>query len=485
MRASDKSEYLSLLDQKITYLCEQSYYVFFQQAWKIIEPTTNLVLTPHIKYLCDIAQKNIIDLIYNGRINYETIIINIPPGESKSSIFTKILNAWIWIHDPSFRIITNSYNNDLALDQAMKTRDIIQSNWYKDRWGHIVQLKQDMKSKSRYGTTETGIRQATSTGGAATGFHCQLWIDDDPLNVKQSYSELHRKEALLHSNQTVPSRIKNGFRILVMQRLHDEDPTGDMLRKLEKRILHIKLPASTDGEIKPENAVSLYHDGLLDPIHLNRKTLAEKKEDLGAVMFNQQYMQEATPVGGNIVLEKWFQIINEKELPGNITWDMWVDGAYTNSTANDPTGIMIAGYSRTTKAMYVKFTKDAFMEMPQLLKVIPEIADLHDISHKSRVFIEPKASGKSLRQMINNETNLSAVEIKSHLVSEGKMARIQTAAPKVEAGKVILVKGSWNDPFVAQITGFPNAKHDEYVDLIGYATQHYFKKKSGGIKRRN
>jgi predicted phage terminase large subunit-like protein len=66
------------------------------------------------------------------------------------------------------------------------------------------------------------------------------------------------------------------------------------------------------------------------------------------------------------------------------------------------------------------------------------------------------------------------------LVQEGKEARIQSAAPKIEAGRVYLVRGAWNDVFVSQLTGFPKAAHDEAVDLIGYATEKYFRKKRKG-----
>lgn len=458
--------------------CFNSYFEFFKDAWKVIEPTTKLVLTPHIKYLCDTIEKEIKDLIYHKKINYDVIIVNIPPGESKSTIFTKILNAWIWLHDPSFRIITNSYSADLSLEHSQKTRDIVTSQWYIENWSDKVQLKGDMKKISRYGTTATGIRMATSTGGSGTGFHCKLWIDDDPLNVKKAYQEVMRKEALNHSNKTVPSRVKMGFRIIVSQRLHEDDPSGDMLRKVNKRILHIKLPARITGDVQPEEARKLYKNGLLDPINLNETKLQEIEEELGTVDFNQQYMQESVPEGGNKIKEQWYNIINENELPSYLTWDMWVDGAYTKSTENDPSGILITAYR--DKKLYIKYFYEKFMEMPELLKEIANIENVHEFTSKSKCLIEPKASGKSLKQLINtnDKINISAVEITSSLVSEGKEARLQVAAPRVEAGQVYLIKGQWNEKFLYQITKFPNAKHDEAVDLQGYAVEYYFPKRN-------
>ena len=95
-----------------------------------------------------------------------------------------------------------------------------------------------------------------------------------------------------------------------------------------------------------------------------------------------------------------------------------------------------------------------------------------------RVFIE--------KQMLKNLTRLNVAEIKGKVVSDGKTARIKAAAPTCEAERAYLVEGHWNEVFLEQATAYPNGKHDEHPDNLGYVVHRCFlKKKRRGIKRGN
>ena len=271
-----------------------------------------------------------------------------------------------------------------------------------------------------------------------------------------------------------------------MQRLHVDDPTGHELQKTEKRMEHICLPAEYNEEtVKPKEAKSLYVDGLLHPLRLPLTKLAKLKEDLGSYGYAGQYDQEPTPKGGGKIKKDWFEYCHAKEVPGRIVWDIWVDGAYTKKTENDPTGLLVAGYWPRTKTMYIKHFFEARMELPEFMEFLPQYAKMHKIGNKSKVYFEPKASGKSMKQSARKATNLSAVEIKSSLVAEGKEARAQCAAVKFQASRIIFVKGSWNKGLEDQLMMYPKFKHDEGIDLCGYSSEEYFDKdRQRGVKSR-
>lgn len=447
---------------------KNDYYSFFCFFWPLISDE-KLIRAKHIKYICDeltILGNSIINRL---KPEFDWYIINIPPGTSKSSMVSILWPTWLLANDPSIFTINSSYSSDLSDGFVRKSKKVIDSQTFKLLFGEIAFTKE---TESFFETSKGGGRYATSTGGTIVGIHGNILISDDPLSVEQSYSKAARDRANRFLTSTLPERVRNKSItpiVLVMQRLHDDDPTGHILGK-GANVKHICLPAELSEKATNKE---LYDNGLLDPIRINKEVISKKKIELGAFGYSGQYDQQPHPEGGGKIKKEWFNFIHEKELPGNLIWDLWVDGAYTKQTENDPTGLLLT--ANQENRLYIQRFHSAHLEMPELLKLIPNFVT--SFTEKSKVFIEPKATGKTLRQLLTKDTRLNAVEIESHLVSEGKEARIQTAAPKVESGRVYLVKGQWNDEFIHQLEGFPTAKHDEAVDLLGYAVDYYFDKK--------
>jgi phage terminase large subunit-like protein len=78
---------------------------------------------------------------------------------------------------------------------------------------------------------------------------------------------------------------------------------------------------------------------------------------------------------------------------------------------------------------------------------------------------------------------LAAVDINGYLVREGKESRAQVAAKYIESGRVKLIKGSWNEAYIDQMTKFPNSKHDEFIDLSGYSCEYHFREVQKNMNR--
>ena len=124
--------------------------------------------------------------------------------------------------------------------------------------------------------------------------------------------------------------------------------------------------------------------------------------------------------------------------------------------------------------LYITNFHAGYMEMPELLTFIQGFSDNNGVDARSSVMIEPKASGKTLKQLLSEHTRLNAIEIKGKHINEGKMARVDSCTPTIQSGKVKILKGSWNDAFILELCTFPNAKHDEAVDCLCYAVYDKF-----------
>jgi len=464
---------------------KDSYWRFFKNAWKVIEPETTLKENWHMIYICEELEK-VARRIISGIPRDAHLIINVPPATTKSTLITVAFPAWCWILEPSLKILTMSYASDLALIHAVKSRDIIQSNWYQDLFGGIFSLKYDVNKKSEYQNDRYGHRIAFGVGGGATGKHGDLNICDDPLNPKMAASEAETKKVNDWWDNTISNRFTDPLvaqKILVMQRLSKNDLTGHCLTKGDK-YRQICLPAEKSKHIKPIEKASKYVNDLLDPVRLSRPVLEDFRVELGAQGYAGQYGQTPTAEEGNLVNPEWFgrfdipTIIQEAFNQGvDLSWDFFIDSAFTEKTTNAPTAIMAA--ARILGHLYVRHTQRVWMELPELIKFIPGYVSAHGYSEGSRIFIEPKASGLPAAQMLRRYTKLNI--ILDTAPTTDKVSRLKACLPFMEAGRQKLLKDSdWIEMYCGELKTFPFSDYKDLTDITTMAINRTQEQDSGG-----
>lgn len=466
----DKIELIELLDVKHSRIAKNSLVDF------ILYCKSDYQVNWHHKLICDKLQG------FWSDPDKKKLMLFVPPQHGKSEIVSRFFPSFVLGLNPDIKIVAASYSSDLSKSFNRDVQRIIESKEYRDVFPKTMLNSERVASDSggQYlrNTEEfeivnkKGSYKSVGVTSGLSGRPVDLGIIDDPIKDSiEASSTVYRERIWEWYISVLEARLHNDSKVvLIMTRWHQDDLAGRLLKHQPNEWDVIKIPAIKEEGGDKEDTRTI-GEALWPKKHSLTKLLKTKK--LSPTSFESLYQQNPIPKGGGKVKKDWFQFCHEKEVP-RVTWDLWVDGAYTESTKNDPSGLMLAGFHERTKKLYIKHAHSAFMEMPEMLKFIGQYGKLHDLRGRSRIRFEPKASGKSFRQMVNAVSKMSAVEIKSHLVQEGKEARLQTASPKIEAGKVVLVEGTWNKDFIHQITGYPNVKHDEYVDLIGYACDLYF-----------
>ena len=150
----------------------------------------------HHRYICDIVQR-----VIDGGL--KNVVINVPPGSSKTEIVSINLIARGLAINPRARFLHISYSDDLALLNSQTARDIVQSDEFQEHWP--LAIADDAKSKKRWNVVLDGQKvggvYAVSLGGQITGFRAGHmapgWqgaiIIDDPLKVEDAYSKTKRE----------------------------------------------------------------------------------------------------------------------------------------------------------------------------------------------------------------------------------------------------------------------------------------------------
>ena len=442
----------------IKYKCERSLLFYARYIYKE-NHNRNFVLSPHFIKIAEF-----LEAVYNGEITRG--IINVPPRYGKTELVIKIFVSWCIAKQNQSKFIHLSYSDALALDNSAQTKEYIQSQAYQDLWK--MQLKKDAQSKGKWFNEFGGGMYATASGGAITGFGAGVSevkgfsgaiLIDDPLKPDDAFSDVKRKSVNERYNNTIRSRVNNRETpiIVIMQRLHEDDMSGFLLDGGSgEEWTHLCMPAIDENN---------------NPLYPDKHTFAELEQirQADSYTFAGQYMQIPAPDEGGEIKKEWFEIINKNEIPmSNMNWELIIDGAYTKNTANDPTGFQVG--AKHNNNYYILSSIDKYLELPELLREIPRYIDSLGVK-VSFILIEPKASGKSLKQMISTTTKYPVAEIKTAFVNNSKIENVRASSNYVEGGRVKLIQGTWNEHFLKQVGTFPNAKHDEHIDLLCYGVE--------------
>lgn len=222
------------------------------------------------------------------------LIINVPPGFSKTEIACINYMARGLAKNPMSRFLHLSYSDSLVLQNSATAREMIKSPRYQAMWG--VTVKTDTDSKKIWHTTDNGGVTATAAGGQVTGFRAGhmdpdqftgALLIDDPVKPDDAYSETIRGKVNDGYNETIASRValESVPIIIIMQRIHWDDLSGYLLRGGSgEQWHHLCLPVKIDNaEEYPKeytHGIQIPHgltDGWLWPFKLNEQHEAALK----------------------------------------------------------------------------------------------------------------------------------------------------------------------------------------------------------------
>jgi predicted phage terminase large subunit-like protein len=452
------------LEEVEAHLYKKSYYEFFLACFNILEPQTKIVSNWHIQYICDQLQQ-LIENVASGVEKDKDLVINIPPRNFKSMLTTVCLNAWAWTNYPYIKFISCSYSGALAAEHCQKTRIIIESQWYQDRFGDVFQMSKDQNQKTFFQNDKGGERQISSTGSSATGKGGDIIIFDDILNPTLARSALERENAKAYYFQTMYSRLNNpktGVRIIVEQRLHEEDITGLLLTRDKAGCEHICLPSEISNDISPQGLAQSYQDGLLFPDRLPKNQLEKLKLGLGSEQYATQYLQRPSPEGGLMIKSEWLQQrFIASNLPAVIARQFTSDTAYGIKNGGDYNATLC--WSMHDDKLYCWNYYHSIDDFPTFLRNHKSFLEVQKYTDQSISYFEPKATGQSVIQTLKAE-GINAKELPSP--KDSKQVRVSSILAMLEAGRVYFQAGVDWSPLIEECKMFPNGKNDDLVDVF-------------------
>lgn len=395
------------------------------------------------------------------------LTVTMPPRYLKSVTISVAWVAWMLGKDPSLRFVCVSYSADLAAKHATDCRAIMQSDWYR-RIFPKTRLRGSGGSVMDFATTKGGGRLSTSVGGTLTGRGGDIIVIDDPIKPDDANSETMRERVRSWYSNTLVSRLNDkskGAIILVMQRVHEEDLAGHLLKAGGQTHLSLPAVAEADEEIPVgEGRVHRRREG--EALHPERESLdrlGHNREVMGSAVFSAQYQQAPVPAGGLVVQRDWFRYYDNEpgRRPGDQIVQSW-DTATKDGALNDYS-VCITALKRG-RLIYVLDVFRGKLNFPDLKR---KVVGLAQYWQANTLLIEDAASGAQLIQQLR-EDNMAGIPRPLARRPEGdKASRLWGQTARIEAGEMLLPRdAAWRADFERELLGFPNARHDDQVDAL-------------------
>jgi len=456
-----------------------------KQAWHLIEPATPLKWNWHLEAICLHLQA-----VTEGKIR--KLIINVPPRTGKSSIVSVLWPCWEWTRNPAIRSMFASYAQNLSFRDSVRRRLIIESEWFQKRWPHVT-LSTDQNVKHEFQNTSLGFMVATSVGGTVTGRGGDRLVLDDPNDATQMESEVQRESTLTWFDLQWSTRGNdpNSYaEVIIQQRTHESDITGHALR--QGGWVHLKLPMEFHPSSRCTTSIGWSdpreREGeLLDRNRFSRESVDNLKKRLGPYGASGQLDQEPSPSEGGIIKRAWIRSYERDEewvdlkefrfRPMDCLRFATVDLALTTKDTEkaDPDYTVIAAWAafahhRGTYLVLLDLWRDR-IEGPDIEK---QIVAVHQHWKFSFIAVETIGFQLSIAQSLLRKgypvREISQKEDAIYRIDKDKVARAYGATPLMADGRFFVpTYAPWLGDYMKELTVFPNASHDDQMDVTAAA----------------
>ena len=497
---------------------EANFYEFTKAAWSSFDPA-DFVDNWHLEDICNHMQA-----VAEGHIS--RLLLNEPPRTGKTAIISICFCAWIWAQrrrgpllGPHVSFFYASYAEKLSLEHSIKCLRLIQSRWYQQRWGNRFKMLRE--SAGHIENDKGGYRMASSVDARATGYGADILVADDPHLVKEAESEDVREGTVRWWSETMPSRLNNrqtGAMIVVMQRVHEGDLSGDILAKdgqarkagRSANYVHFCVPMSYvpcqhvnvwDGDkiitVIGEDVEDIDEEDVFwvdrrseegDLLWVGRFPASEVfklETELGPYAYAGQYQQEPAPRGGGIIREEWWRIWDKataeknggvpEKYPGFEYILGSLDTAYTEKEENDPSALSIWGVWRDPNGNPMIFLMFCWQDRLRVHDLVSRVGGDCKRFKVDRLLIENKAAGHSVAQELSRlfgafDFGIELVDPRTGFIkSPDKVARLQTVVHLFAEGLIYAPDKEWADEMIKQVALVPRAVHDDLADTCSMA----------------
>ena len=340
--------------------------------------------------------------------------------------------------------LTTTYRDDLTLDHARMTRDLVESEWYQARWGHLVRLK---TRGERFFSNDAGGARRAVPFSSLTGGGGDRVIIDDPHSTDTIESEAERDTVTRRFREVIPFRINDPRKsaiVVVMHRLHENDVCG-IIDRLKLPYIKIVLPTEYDPKRACETPIGrdprTAPGQLLFPERFSPAYVERAKVEATGYSWSAQQQQNPVPRQGAMFDRHKVEIVSAapaKVLSRVRAWDLALTLKRPGSDPSWTAGVLM---SKDIRGLYFIEDVRRFRESGDDVEVAIKNTAAQDNAErhtKIRLPQDPGAGGKQWAQYLARQLSGKSVVVKPVRRAQGGSGRavcVAMARRQREAGQ--------------------------------------------------
>lgn len=417
-----------------------------------------------------------LDRVMRGEI--KRLMVFAPPQHGKSQLVSVHLPAFWLGCRPNESVIITSYAADLAKSKSREARSIVEGQEFAELFPG-VQTNPYSRAVNLWQLAPPHRGQLVAAGvdGPVTGHGAHLAIIDDPFETwKEAQSQTMRDHADEWFKGTFRTRLRKGGAIIIVNtRWHVDDLSGRLISRDRNGWTILRLPAIAESqEVRDVNnkflGLPLGEDDPLgrapgEPLAPSRYDVPELesiKADVGSMVWGAAYDGVPRPAEGNRFKRAWFTRIVTSAPRAARRVRYWDKAGTEGGNGAATAGVMIALGDDGT--VYVEHVVQGWYSSAEREAVIKATAEMDAAKYDNAVEIwveqEPGSSGKESSEATLR--NLIGFPVSPDRPTGDKDTRLEPFRTQAENGRVALVFGTWNEPYIDELCAIPNgARRDQ------------------------
>lgn len=188
------------------------------------------------------------------------------------------------------------------------------------------------------------------------------------------------------------------------------------------------------------------------------------RRSLPALVFRQEYLAEFVQLAGTLFKRDWFEIV--EHVPSLVVQVRHWDLAATEKTTGDYSAGCKIGLDAYGNVYILDLVHGRY-EWPVLLRIIAQTARADGPGVIQT--IETVGVQRGLLDLLLAEPSLAGIPFRGIMPTGDKITRANAWLARAEQGRVKLVRATWNNTWLDEVSSFPEGAHDDIVDAVSGA----------------